>query len=57
MSLSTNRACFITVLSLVLAAHGQTQPPGSTDLAKNPSFGYKVGGGAFRPWSKVNRPD
>ena len=38
MSLSTNRACFITVMSLVLAAHGQTKPPESTDLSKNPKF-------------------
>src|SRR5580693_3027615 len=56
MSLSTNRGCFITVMSLALAAHGQTQPPASTGLANNPSFGYKVGGGAFRVGGGVSAP-
>ena len=56
MSLSRNRGCFITVMSLALAAHGQTQPPASTGLANNPSFGYKVGGGAFRVGGGVSAP-
>jgi TonB family protein len=56
MSLSTNRGFFITVMSLALAAHGQTQPPASTGLANNPSFGYKVGGGAFRVGGGVSAP-
>jgi TonB family protein len=56
MSLSTSRGCFITVMSLVLAAHGQTQPPASTGLANNPSFGNEVGGEAFRVGGGVSAP-
>ena len=55
MSLSSHRACFITVMSFALAAHGQTQPPESTDLGKtSPGPAYRVG---VSPPKAIYSPD
>src|SRR5258708_5279506 len=57
MSLSISRACFITVMSFVLAAYGQTQPPESADLGKpTPSPVFRVGGGVSAP-KAIYAPD
>ncbi len=49
--------CLITVMSFVLAAHGQTQPPASTDLGKtSPGPAYRVGGGVSPP-KAIYSPD
>ena len=56
MLLSTSRAGFITAMSLILAAHGQTLLPKRGDLANNPSFGQTGGGGAFRVGGGVSAP-
>jgi TonB family protein len=56
MSLITNCARFITVMSLVLAVHGQTQPSAGTGLSHNPSFGDTSESGASHVGGGVSAP-